>query len=193
MRVGIFGGSFNPVHNGHLKLAREALSELNLDRLFFVPSCITPLKAKEGLLPGALRVKLLKTALKGKVPFSVSLCEMRRRGLSFTVDTLKYFRRKFGRNTVLYFLAGADTLRDIRRWKSPKEIFRLCRFVVMTRPRFSLAGVPDPVVHLPFDALDISSSDIRERLSHKKRIGHLVPPGCERILINYFKRAVLNG
>ena len=79
MRIGIFGGSFNPVHAGHLKLANEALRELNLSEIYFVPSCATPLKEASGLLPAGLRVKLLKAALKGNPRFKISLCEMNRK------------------------------------------------------------------------------------------------------------------
>ena len=136
MRIGVFGGSFNPVHNGHLRLASYALSELNLNRVIFVPSNQTPLKKKEVLLPAALRLSLLKAAVKKNRSFGVSDCELKRGGMSFTVDTLKAFKKKWGKKTELYFLSGADVVQSLDRWKSPKKVFQLCRFVVVTRPGF---------------------------------------------------------
>ncbi|OGW80954.1 MAG: nicotinate (nicotinamide) nucleotide adenylyltransferase [Omnitrophica bacterium RIFCSPHIGHO2_02_FULL_51_18] len=175
MRIGIFGGSFNPVHEGHLALAKAAMSELNLNRVIFVPSYKTPLKAKEGLRPAPLRVRLLKRAIRRQPFFSVSLCEILRQGESFTVDTLRYFKKKFGRQTVLYFLTGADNLNTLPRWKSVKEIFRLCRFVVMTRPGYKLRqNTRRPVLYVPFAALEVSSTALRKQLSGlsaKKRGG----------------------
>ena len=130
MRIGIFGGSFNPVHKGHLKLAQNALSELSLNQIFFVPSYKAPLKAHEKLLSNALRVKLLKAALKGKPHFKLSLCELNRKGTSYTIDTLRFFRKKHGKDTVLFFLSGGDTSGSLRRWKSWKQVLKLCHFVL---------------------------------------------------------------
>ncbi len=176
MRIGIFGGSFNPVHYGHLKLAERAVEELNLDRVIFVPSYQTPLKT-ETLLPASLRVDLLKIALKKYPRFSISFCELRRQGLSFTVDTLKFFRKKFGKKTTLYFLTGADALASLSRWKSLDAVLTLSRFIVMTRPGFSLGQKKPPrgVSFLALDALPISSSDIRKRLSRGKAVSHWMP------------------
>ncbi|MBI3316090.1 MAG: nicotinate (nicotinamide) nucleotide adenylyltransferase [Candidatus Omnitrophica bacterium] len=186
MRIGIFGGSFNPVHNGHLKLAREAMAELGLDRVVFVPSYRPPLKKNGFLLPAALRVRLLRAALKGSKGFSVSLGEIRRKGVSYTVDTLKVFHRSLGGKAVLYFLSGADTLKNISRWRSLKEIFKLCRFVVMTRPGYRLDVVPEGVLALPMAALPISGSRIRELLIKGKSVRALVPPGAEPLVKAYF-------
>ena len=186
MRIGIFGGSFNPVHNGHLRLAECALEELNLGRVIFVPSYQTPLKM-ETLLPASLRVDLLKIALKKYPRFSISLCELRRQGLSFTVDTLKFFKKKFGKKTTLYFLTGADTLKDLSRWKSLDVVLTLSRFVVMTRSGFSLGQKKPPrgVSFLALDALPISSSDVRKRLSRGRTVSHWMPRGSAALLSRY--------
>lgn len=163
MRIGIFGGSFNPVHEGHLALAKAALSELNLDRVIFVPSYKTPLKKKESLWPVEHRVRHLKRALRRIPFFSISLCEIQRKTESFTVDTLRFFKAKFGKKTALYFLTGADNLKTLARWKSVDRIFKLCRFVVMTRPGHRLGKmIRWPVLVVPFEALEASSTAIRE-------------------------------
>lgn len=163
MRIGIFGGSFNPVHEGHLALATEALSELNLDRVIFVPSFRHPLKREDALWPVALRVRLLKQAIRGQRRFSVSLCEIKRQGPSFTADTLEFFKKKFGRKTVLYFLIGADNLDTLPRWRSLGSVFKLCRLVAMTRPGYALTRRSAwPILYLPFAALDVSSTRIRK-------------------------------
>ncbi len=189
MRIGIFGGSFNPVHDGHLKLAERAVEELNLDRVIFVPSYQTPFKT-ERRFPASLRVELLKIALKKYPIFSVSLCEIRRKGLSFTVDTLKFFKRKFGKKTTLYFLAGADTLKRLSRWKSLDTVLALSRFVVMTRPGSSLGQtrLPGGVSFLALDALPISSSDIRKRLNQGKPVSRWMPREAAAALSRYLKQ-----
>ena len=164
MRIGIFGGSFNPVHAGHLKLAGEALSELNLNQVYFVPSRQSPLKKKDDLLPESLRLKQLRAAIKNRPAFKLSLCELKRPQPSYTVDTLRFFSKKFGKRAELYFLSGADTLKNISKWKSLDEIFKLCRFVVMSRPGFRMIGpknIMDRILPLAFDAAPVSSTDIR--------------------------------
>lgn len=183
VKIGIFGGSFNPVHNGHLALACEAVSELNLDRLFFVPSYRTPLKEAKELLPASVRVALLRAAIKKQKHMALSLCEIRRRDLSYTVDTLRFFRNKYGKRAVLYFLSGADAPASFRRWKSPRQILKLCRFVVMTRPGYWMRGLPEGAIVLPFEALDVSASEIRRRLSRGQSVTGLVPRECEKILL----------
>ena len=188
MRIGIFGGSFNPVHQGHLALAREAVSELNLDKIYFVPSFQNPLKKKEALLPDALRVKLLRAAVRGNPDFAVSLCEIQRKGPSFTVDTLKSFKKKLGSEATLYFLSGADVLKNIKRWKSVDKIFKLCRFVVMTRPGYPIRQTQGQVLSLPFSALPVSSSEVRQRLRRGQKISGLVPQATEPLLKNYFTK-----
>ena len=167
MRIGIFGGSFDPVHRGHLKLAQAALEELNLDKVIFVPAYQNPLKHVGNRhaysLPQATRIRLLREALKKSSPrFSVSLCEIRRQGPSYTVDTLRYFKKRYPK-AMLYFLSGADVLKNLKRWRAFGEVTRLSRFVVMTRPGHRLSKAPRGVLTLPFDALPISSTRIRRK------------------------------
>jgi len=167
LRIGILGGSFDPVHNGHLAIAKYASSELNLDQVIFVPTSANPLKKKSCVLTNQGRLTLLREALKNFENFSVSDCELRRPGPSYTVETLRYFRKKFGPKTQLYFLSGADTARSFSRWKSPEKVLKLCRFVVMTRPGSKLRPADKRFLWLPMEPVRISSTEIRRKKNLK--------------------------
>lgn len=163
MRIGIFGGSFNPVHEGHMRLADYAVEELNLDRLFFVPNYKNPLKQNHNFASSSKRITALKKILKRNPRFSLSLCEIEREGPSYTIDTLKFFEKKYGKKNIFYFIAGADTLKTLSQWKSIDDLKKRCRFVIATRPGYSIHPLPDGVLHMPFEALAISSTQIRKR------------------------------
>ena len=188
-RIGILGGSFNPIHNGHLKLAEYAHSELNLDKVYLVPANRNAFKNASPLMSATLRVKLLKRALKGKKTLALSTCDIRRGGNTYTIDTLKDFRRKFGPKTVFYFLAGADNAKSISRWKSADKVLKLCRFTVLSRPGTPRAKVPSGVLWLDFPALDVSSSQIRQKLKQGRPLGSLVPRGTEALLKDSMRKA----
>ncbi len=168
MRIGLLGGTFDPPHEGHLKLADAAFDQLNLDKVVFVPSRRNPLKAKEPLFSARQRLGRVRRAVRSRPHFEVSDCELRRKGLSFTVDTLKYFKRKHGASAVLYFLTGADAATDLRKWRSFGEIRRLCRFVVASRQGWKPVPLPEGVLSMPFDALDVSSTRLRRALRKRR-------------------------
>ena len=170
MRIGIFGGSFNPVHNGHVELACEALSELNLKKIIFVPNRQNPLKPKKVLLPTGLRLRLLRAAIKPYRDFQISRREIDAAGPSFTVDTLRFFKKKFGEGATLYFLTGSDQVATFDRWKNWNEARRLARFVVAARPRFALKKIPRGVLTLSMKPMRISSTQIRSQMKLKKTL-----------------------
>ncbi len=184
MRIGILGGSFSPVHAGHLKIARHAMDELNLEKVYFVPSCQTPLKNSQNLLPAAVRIRLLREAIAHQPGFALSLCEIRRKGLSFTVDTLQYFRKKFGKKAVLFFLCGTDAVQNFSRWRKPEELLKLARFVVMTRTGSSARRLPEGMLYLPMETVNVSSTEIRSRLKKNQTLSGLLPKGVERRLLS---------
>ena len=180
MRIGILAGSFDPVHQGHLAIARFASDELNLNRVIFVPLSKNPLKKNPRMLTDAARLALLKNAVRRFPGYSVSDHELKRPGPSYTVDTLRYFRKKFGAKTTLYFLAGADTPRDFSRWKSPEKVLKLCRFVVMTRPGSRMQLSDRRFLWLPMPPVKVSSSSIRagiqkNSLTHSRRKTKSIP------------------
>jgi nicotinate-nucleotide adenylyltransferase len=168
LRIGVFGGSFDPVHEGHLRLAETALSELNLDRVVFVPASQAPLKGRPALAPRR-RYELVRRAIAGHPGLEASPCEIGRGGVSYTVDTLKAFKRRYGKAAALYFLCGADSARTLGRWKSFPEILKLCRFVVLSRPGYRIGRLPADALRLDFDAVDVSSTEIRRAGASKRK------------------------
>jgi len=186
MRIGILGGTFDPIHKGHLALAHAALSQLRLDRVIFVPAHRHPLEEKQSavLTSPKARLSLVKLALKGNPKFKVSDCELKRRGISYTVDTLRFFRRKFPSPHELFFVTGGDWGKRLDRWKDIKVIFSLARFVVAKRPGFDVRKLPKQVEALDFRPLNISSTQIRRRLREGKSLTSLVP----KVVSNYIMR-----
>lgn len=176
------GGSFNPVHNGHLALAEAARRELSLERVLFVPTHVSPLKKAADLLPPDVRIDLLRAALKGKRGFCLELCEVRRGGTSYTIDTLRQLRRRFGGSVSFYFICGADAVRRLSRWKSPREVLQLCRFVAANRPGQPRVRVRPGVLGLEMPPVAVSASAIRRRIRTGGKVKGMVPPAVERRL-----------
>ncbi len=171
MKIGIFGGSFNPLHDGHIRLAETALSELNLDKIIFLPSFQTPLKKKILFLPLEERLRLLKASLRKYPCFEVSDWEIQRGRVTYTVDAIRHFKAFFGANTTLYFLCGADVLKNLSRWKSLDSVLKLCRFCVFSRPGYPLRKrLSDRIVWVPMEALDMSSTQMRQSRPVKNRV-----------------------
>jgi len=164
-RIGIFGGSFDPVHLGHIKLALSAKREYNLDKVIFVPAYRPPHKKDKKLLPGRFRVKMLSLALKDFPFFCVDKYELNRRTVTYTYNTIEYFRRKY-RGDSLYFIAGSDSLAEFRSWKNPEMILRNAELLVGRRkgaPRHKVLSGYLPGVHFLKSGLpDVSSTGIRK-------------------------------
>ena len=188
MKLGIFGGSFDPVHLGHLLVAQAAVEELGLDRLFFIPASQSPFKPENHAAPAAQRLRLLRLALVGRANCEVDDQELRRGGVSYTVDTLGDYARRFPQ-AELFYLIGADNVAKLPEWREPAELARLAEFVVVPRPAgssgFSRAEPPEggtPNFPAPFRGrflkgfpLGVSSSQIRARVRAGLPIDSLVP------------------
>ncbi len=172
-RIGILGGSFDPIHFGHLLMAQSAAEALKLDCVFFVPAFRSPFKADHPLPSSAKRLSMVKMAIKGNKIFAVYDGELRRAGVSYTVDTLKEFKVLYPQ-AKFYLLMGADSLKQFHCWKDPQEILRLASLVVLNRPGFD-KNYPKrwPYLKVNMPAVDISSSDIRQRLRNKNSIWYL--------------------
>jgi len=173
MRIGILGGSFDPIHIGHLHLAKKALTKLSLDKIIFIPTYLSPLKHKS---TGALhRYKMVKLAIRDNRSFKISDIEIKRKRTSYSIETLRRLRRAYAKNTQFFFITGSDSLKELKRWNGLKEILALCKFVVAKRPGFSIKDRPAKSVTLHVDAKDISATDIRQRIENNKSIIRLVP------------------
>ena len=178
MKLGIYGGSFDPVHLGHLLVAQAAMENLQLDRLFFIPAAQSPFKPDAKPAPDSVRLQLLRLALAGKTNCEIDEQEIRRGGVSYTVDTLRDYAKQFP-GAELFYLIGADNVAKLKDWRAATELAKLAEFVAVPRP-----GDPAPVFPPPFHGrtlkgfpFGISSSQIRERVKKNLPIENLVPPG----------------
>ena len=179
MRLGIFGGTFNPIHWGHLLLAEMAREQLQLDRVLFIPTYQPPHKRAQELLPGPVRLKLIELAIKDNPAFVASDIELQRRGVSYSNDTVKLLKRQLPMAT-LFLLIGSDMLSV--RWLAWDDLKRLCTVAVVRRPGASSSRREARVKWLTMPQVDISSSEVRRRLRAGQSIRYLVPPSVERSL-----------
>ena len=173
-RIGILGGSFNPVHLGHLRLAEVAYQQLKLDKVIFIPAYLSPHKKRERLASASKRYRMVALAIKGNLRFQISDIELKRKGVSYSVDTVRQLKATFS-TSKLYFIVGSDFLKQITQWKDIKVLAKLCKFAVAQRPgHASKKNFPKMQV-IKMNPLEISSSDIRRRIRNKKSIRYLVP------------------
>ncbi|MDX1963441.1 MAG: nicotinate-nucleotide adenylyltransferase [Pirellulales bacterium] len=197
MRLGIFGGSFDPVHYGHLLLAESSRQQARLDRVYFVPANIPPHKLGQLRADGADRVEMLKLAISGQDTFAYSTCELDRGGISYTVETLRYFH-KTEPAADLFLLLGADSLHDLPNWKEPAEICTLALPLVVNREGHTS---PDWQLLAPFvssqrlkeiaangvvmPGMGLSSSQIRQAAAAGSSIRYQTPRAVELYLITH--------
>jgi nicotinate-nucleotide adenylyltransferase len=184
MKLGIFGGSFDPVHLGHLLVAQAAIEELGLDRLFFIPAAQSPFKPENQPASAAVRLQLLRLSLAGKMNCDVDDQEIRRGGISYTVDTLRDYAKRFS-GAELFYLVGADNVPKLNEWREPAELARLAEFVAIPRPGGAAAVFPPPfrgrmLRGFPFA---VSSSEIRARVQAGLTIEHLVPAAVAEAIL----------
>ena len=193
MRIGILGGTFDPVHIGHLVLAEEALSKLKLDQIWFIPTGKPWLKESLEITDGFNRLEMVKIATKSNPRFVASSIEIDRSGPTYTIDTLRYLKDKLGTETSIYFILGLDTLANFHRWNRPEEILDLCELVVSNRPgfgntkildeqleRFESIGSITTLLNIPM--LDISGTNLREMIRQGLSIKYRVPDGVEEYI-----------
>lgn len=175
MRIGILGGTFDPIHNGHLHLAKKVLEKMHLDRIIFIPTNLPPHKTGVRITPTIHRYKMLKLAIGNNKRFMVSDIEIKRRGRSYSVETLRQLRKRYGQSAEMFFITGSDSLKDIDGWKDLEEILNLCRFMVIKRPCFAIKKARRDFIVLHIGAKDISSTDIRRRIKKAQSTQGLLP------------------
>jgi nicotinate-nucleotide adenylyltransferase len=184
-RLGLFGGSFDPVHCGHLLVAQAAIEELNLCRLFFIPAAQSPFKPEAAPAPPAQRLRLLRLALAGQRHYEIDEQEIHRGGTSFTIDTVRDYARRFP-GAQLFCLIGADHMPTLPKWREANELARLVDFVIIPRPGQTSGGAMPPfrVRELRGFPLGVSSSQIRERVKSALSIQGLVPDAVAEAIHN---------
>jgi nicotinate-nucleotide adenylyltransferase len=170
MRIGIYGGTFDPVHHGHLILARQTLEEFKLDRLIFVPAAESPFKLHNRTAPARDRLAMLRLAIKGEDRFEVDGLEIERGGVSYSIDTVKMFRSR-DPEAELFFLVGEDNAYRLTEWHRFEELKKLVAFVVLSRSE-DFQSPEYPVVQR---RIEISSTEIRNRVANQESITYLVP------------------
>ncbi|MBI4395555.1 MAG: nicotinate (nicotinamide) nucleotide adenylyltransferase [Elusimicrobia bacterium] len=178
MKLGLFGGSFDPVHCGHIALARAALRELKLDRIYFVPAAQPPHKTPSSLTPATHRLNMLRIALRNAPAFPVSPWEIRRGGVSYTERTLRAFHKRFPR-AEWHLILGGDSLNSFTTWRHWRRLLKMSRLVVGRRPGAKSAATPSvlkgQVIRLKTRLPPISSTEVRRRLEKGRPVAPLLP------------------
>ena len=183
--IGIFGGSFDPVHTGHLLVAQAAIEELQLTRLFLIPAACSPFKLDQQPTPAAQRLAMLRLAFAGKTDCEVDDLEIQRGGTSFTIDTVRHFAQKFI-GAKLFYLIGADNVPKLNQWREANELATLAEFVVIPRPGDTPRPLPSPfqgryLTGFPFG---VSASQIRARVRAGLPLEPLVPTAVAQHIRN---------
>jgi|ERR1700722_1133520 len=176
-RIGLFGGSFDPVHLGHLLVAQAAIEELGLDKLFFVPAAQSPFKSENEIATAQIRLQLLRLALARKTNCEIDEQEIKRGGISYSIETLRDYAKKFS-SARLFYLIGADNISKLSEWREAPELAKLAEFVAIPRPGESTAEFPKPFRGRILNGfpIEISSSQIRARVKANLPVENLVPP-----------------
>ncbi len=194
MKVGILGGTFDPIHLAHIKMAEEAKDALNLVEVIIVPAGQPMLKTNVRVTPAEHRIQMLRLAVVGKPYLKVSLMEIERPGPSYTVDTIAALKKRYGRKAEIYFILGWDSLAQLAEWREPERIIEMCTLVVVPRPGWtrpnlatlekSIPGISKKVIFMDKPRLDISATAIRGKVAKREAIDQLVP----ELVAQYIKK-----
>ena len=175
MKIGILGGTFDPVHKGHLQLAEEAYTRLKLDSVLFMPAFIPPHKQDSVITSPEHRLAMLERALK-ELPYCQILdFELKQQKVVYTVDTLLELKKMYSINTEFFFLVGSDFIYEYQTWKKPELLLTLAEFVVAARPGFVVKVLPPSTQLLEGDFINVSSSEIRDNFAHNSNNAEFIP------------------
>lgn len=197
IRIGLMGGTFDPIHYGHLVTAEAAREKFVLDEVVFVPSGNPPHKKETPISAAEHRLMMVTMATISNPDFHVSTMELKRPGFSYTFDTVNEFLRQYNNKCEIYFITGADAVLEITSWKDVEALMEKCYFIAATRPGFNLDELyklpPDFLAKIRFmqvPALAISSTDIRRRVAYGESIKYLLPESVENYI--YKQKLYLN-
>jgi len=215
MRLGLLGGSFDPVHNGHLAIAHQTREALGLDQILFIPTSHPPHKPNGSLAPAHDRYEMVRLAIASDPSLAISDVEIRRPGKSYSIDTIRLLQQEYGVQTQLFFLIGLDAFLDFPSWRDPLTLLQLCSFVVLSRPglsfrSFSTVSLLPPIPSSSLADLDagrisrievplgkqqltclrlppctVSASDIRVRIRQGLPVANLLPPLVESYILRH--------
>jgi nicotinate-nucleotide adenylyltransferase len=181
MRIGVIGGTFDPIHLGHLILGRDALDALDLHKLIFIPNFRSPHKLARSAAPPELRAAMVRLAIEGEPGFEIEEVEILRGGPSYTIDTVLYLRTLYP-EAELFYLIGEDNLAELHTWRRVDELHHLVQLVVLAR---GTDGPPHPYITLHQRRIDISATEVRQRIAKGQSIRYLVPDKVRDIIENH--------
>lgn len=192
-KIGIFGGSFDPVHLGHVSLAEDAVKQAELDRIVFIPAAIQPFKLDKRLAGGDARLEMLRLAVSDTGKFDVSSYELDEKGISYSYLTMRAMQKKFGEEARLYFITGTDAFLKINKWKNAEEMLTKYSFIIGTRPGYRQeelksfadkmqASYNTEILNIDNIQIDVSSTEIRSRLKRGLSVEGLVTEKVERYI-----------
>ncbi len=184
MKIGILGGTFNPPHLGHIKLAQEAQKKLKLDKVVFVPAYVPPHKSGKDMVSWQDRYKMAGLSIGGVSNFEVSDIEIRLKGTSYSINTIKEFKKLYGDKTEVFFIAGSDYADELKSWKDIDDLKRLCTFIIATRPGYRVVSPPANTELIEADTPDISSTEIRKRIREGASFAEHVAAEVYNYIIN---------
>ncbi|QDV52464.1 nicotinate-nucleotide adenylyltransferase [Gimesia fumaroli] len=194
MRIGIFGGTFDPVHHAHLLLAEQSREQANLDEVWFIPAGSPPHKESTGISSGKQRREMLDFAIAGNPTFVIKDLELHREGPSYTVETLRQLKETHP-DDEFFLIVGADSVRDLHTWREPEAILELATLIGVNRPNISLPDLTEltqkfgedvitKILWVTMPGIDISSTDIRKRIREKKSVRYMSPRSVEVYIHN---------
>ncbi len=192
MNIGVLGGTFDPIHIGHLKVAEEAVARLDLPRILFMPAGQPWLKLNNAISPVQHRLEMVRLGIAGNPRFKLSTMEVERGGPTYSVDTIEQLQSQLDEGDEMFFILGWDNLMQLPQWHQPRRLIELCRLVAVPRVDFPLPDLPALEKELPgisqrvilFDKprIDINASEIRRRAAEGKSISDFVPKAVKRYI-----------
>lgn len=197
MKIGLLGGTFDPIHNGHLAIARHAIDKLELGKIIFIPSGIPPHKTNQRISPPEIRFEMVRLAIEEYTDYEISDIETKNTEVNYTINTIKYFLEKIEKKD-LFFLIGADSLYELYTWKDVDELVRLCQFAVFVRKEYPIKTLESADIHLERSTfreclrhiikmcpVNVSATEIREKVALGEPITGLVPLSVEKYIYSH--------